>query len=231
LPDSGFIVGEVCDYEDLEKWARYKDDKTLLAGASGFFNAILEKYILSGSYNYSDPLPFGKKSLYVLGSTYPKDMSFLERLGENGHYLSNMPEEIYYNKNFDSTIFDSWVEDIVNGIKKHNKAITSIVHSQSNEPDISLRIREIIGKLIKKVADKIELEELFIEGGSTTYLVLKRLDIKKLHPIQEIDTGVIRMKTDCKRNLCITTKPGSYYWPDNVWVPDDMQKFNNIAYD
>ncbi|MFC2137132.1 four-carbon acid sugar kinase family protein [Bacteroidota bacterium] len=231
LPDSGYIIGDVCDFEDLDKWAGQIDNKTLLAGASGFFNAILEKQKLIVPNNHPKPLPFGKQSLFVLGSTYPKDIGFLEKLEENGHYLSNMPKEIYFNKNFNSSVLDSWVKDIVEGIFEHNKVITSIVHTQSNEPGIDLRIRKIIGELIKKVVELVDLEELFIEGGSTTYLALKCLDIKKLYPIQELDTGVIRMKTDCERNFCITTKPGSYFWPDDVWVPKDIQRFNNIAYD
>ncbi|WP_431210783.1 four-carbon acid sugar kinase family protein [Puia sp. P3] len=41
LPDSGIVVGEVGSAEDLEAWAGRVVSGTLLAGASGFFDALL----------------------------------------------------------------------------------------------------------------------------------------------------------------------------------------------
>jgi hypothetical protein len=176
-------------------------------------------------------MPFGDKALFVLGSTFPRDNLFSGNIKADGYYISNMPKEIYFNKNFDSLCLDNWADDIVKGIREQRKVIASIIHSPSNEPGIALRLMENIGELIKRVVEKTELNELLIEGGSTTFVVLKYLNIKKLFPIQELDTGVIRMKIEGFPNLCLTTKPGSYYWPDNVGLPLDIQQINNIDYD
>jgi uncharacterized protein YgbK (DUF1537 family) len=230
LPKTGLIIGDVSGLDDLEKWAARVDENTLVAGASGFFNALLEKQKIFG-LKKRQILPFGEKALYVLGSTYPKDIDLLKKIEADGHYLSNMPKEIYYNKDFDPDYLDMWIDDIVKGINKHSKVIALIIHSRSNEPGISKRIKENIGELIKRVVEKVELNELLIEGGSTTSVVLKYLGIKKLIPVQELDTGVIRMIIEGAPDFCITTKPGSYFWPDNVWIPKDIKRFNNIAYD
>lgn len=229
MPDNGFIVGDVNDMDDFQKWSRQIDDKTLPAGSSGFFNALLEERHIMGNKKDPDFIPFGKKALYVLGSTYPKEADFLKKLEENGNYISNIPDEIYYNKNFDRCHLDSWADDIIKGIVEHKKVIASILHSPSQETDISFRIRENIGELIKKVLERIELNELLIEGGSTTSVVLKYLNINKLIPIQELDTGVIRMKIDEFPNLCITTKPGSYFWPASVWFPNGISASDNLT--
>jgi uncharacterized protein YgbK (DUF1537 family) len=42
LPSTGIIVGECETETDLKKWAEKVDKETLLAGASGFFAAILQ---------------------------------------------------------------------------------------------------------------------------------------------------------------------------------------------
>lgn len=231
LPETGLIIGDVSGFDDLEKWAIHMDEDTLLAGASGFFNAILESQQLSHPKKQKSPVTFGDKALFVLGSTFPRDDQFLSNIEADGYYLSNMPEEIYFNKNFDPSCLDHWADDIVRGIKEHSKVIASIVHSPSNEPDIAFRLMDNIGALIKKVVGKIDLNELLIEGGSTTFVVLKYLNIKKLFPIQELDTGVIRMKIEGFPQLCLTTKPGSYFWPDGVGIPQDMQRINNVDYD
>jgi len=227
LPDNGLIIGDVNNMDDFQKWSQRIDDQTLPAGSSGFFNAILEKQNIMVTKNYPDIIPFGEKALYVLGSTYPKEPDFVKKLEENGHFISNIPEEIYHNKNFDIGNLVLWADDIVNGIKSHKKVIASIIHAPSKEPDIAVRIGENIGELMKLVIERIELNELLIEGGSTTSIVLKYLNINKLIPIQELDTGVIRMKIDEIPNLCITTKPGSYDWPRSVWFQNGISETEN----
>jgi len=222
LPEKGLIIGDAVNIQDLEKWASFQNTDTLFAGAAGFFEAVLLKQFKIAAPHSLNPLPFGEKTLYVLGSTYPKDIDFLKKLEENGHFLVNMPEEIFYNKNHDPRCFDRWVDDVVKGIEEHHKVVASILHPASSEPDLSTWIRENIGKLAKKVVQKTELNELMVEGGATTSAVLKYLKIKKLFPIQELDAGVIRMIIDGKPNLCLTTKPGSYPWPDKVWDSETM---------
>jgi len=56
LPDSGIVLGEVASVDDLAAWARVFGPGMLLAGASGFFDALLSMRRL--------PV------LYVSGSTY-----------------------------------------------------------------------------------------------------------------------------------------------------------------
>ena len=227
LPEKGLIIGDATSYEDLEKWVSRIDKQTLIAGASGFFDALLVKQSsFQTSQNPPPFVPYGQNSLYVLGSTYPKNYDFVKKLEESGYFLSNMPVEIYNNRNFDPSHLESWVDHIVKGISKHQKVAISVVHPPSNESDITSRIKIIMGELIKKVTEQISIHELIIEGGSTTYMVLEHLNIKKLFPIHELDTGVIRMKIDGWANLCLTTKPGSYYWPDSFWQPSEILQTN-----
>src|SRR4030042_3437755 len=221
LPESGIIIGDATGLDDLKKWACQIDENTIPAGASGFFYALLKKYHVSAARKSSHAAPFGEKVLYVLGSAFPRDDILLRKIKESGHYLSNMPEEIYFNQNYDPVLLRVWADEIVRGIEKHKKVIASVIHSTSDEPGLSKRIRENIGKLIKMVTERTDLNELIIEGGGTTSFVLEQLNISKLIPIQELGTGVIRMKIEDKPELCLTTKPGSYSWPDIVWLLQD----------
>lgn len=231
LPEKGIVIGDVSGSDDLNTWAQQDDEQTLMAGASGFFDAVLNKLHIPAGKKALSPPPFGEKALFVLGSTFPKEMNFLNKLKKNGHYLSNMPEEIYYNKGFDPAHIEEWIKDIVHGIQKHKKVIASVAHSPGNEPGIAFRIRKNIGELVKKVVEATELNELLIEGGSTTSMVLHYLNVKKLIPIQELDFGVIRMEMEGYPDLYVTTKPGSYYWPNDVWKAQNIKKMKNISYD
>lgn len=216
-PDKGLIAGDVRNVGDLEAWAEYINQNTLPVGASGFFNAILSRSAHKNSYRQPEECPFGEKVLYVLGSTYPKSEGFLSNIFNNGYYISNMLEEIYYNKTFSPSCIDSWVDDIVQGINNGNKVFAAVPHLVNNDPDIAWKIKETLGIVIKKVLQKTTFDELIIEGGGTTSVILKHLQVKKLIPIKEIDTGIIRMKMDGIADVYLTTKPGSYIWPKTEW--------------
>jgi uncharacterized protein YgbK (DUF1537 family) len=70
--------------------------------------------------------------------------------------------------------------------------------------------------MAKAVATNVaseNIKEIFIEGGSTAAAVLEELNIKKLTPVNELSSGVVRMKAG---NLFITVKPGSYQLPIEI---------------
>ncbi len=226
LPEKGLVVGDVENMDDLRKWAVKFNDKTLFAGASGIFDSLLLAFRFKNGVLKAKPVPFGKNALFVLGSSYPKDALLLSQIEQHNHMLSNMPFEIYNQKEHSPVHMENWINEIVSGIEQHHKVIVASMHSSSTENGLSFRIKQVMGELVKSVADRIGLNEIFIEGGSTTSEILKHMHIKKLVPFQELDTGVIRMKVDGIPGLCITTKPGSYLWPENVWLPDVIEQFN-----
>jgi uncharacterized protein YgbK (DUF1537 family) len=217
LPENGIIVGDVTNNSDLAKWTDFNSNSTLLAGASGFFEAILQSRGLTQKQIKQQNINLGKKTLYVFGSLYPKDLDFLDKLEEMGIVQLNMPEDIYRHKNIDLLLLESWAKDIVEVIEQHDKVIVSISGESCSDPDITSRIKESVGLLAQTIASKVSLNELMIEGGATTSTVLKKLEVNTLYPFQELNTGVIRMRIEGNPNLCLTTKPGSYQWPDNVW--------------
>ncbi|MBN2273150.1 MAG: four-carbon acid sugar kinase family protein [Bacteroidales bacterium] len=230
LPGKGLIIGDVENVEDLNKWAVKFDERTLFAGASGFFDSLLMALHLKNGTVKSQPAPFGKNALFVLGSLYPKDELLLSKMVQYGHVLSNMPDEIYNEQHFSENSLEKWINEVITAIDKHHKVIVSSVQSTSTEAGISIRIRQVMAKLVKKVADLVKLNEILIEGGSTTSAILKHLSIKKLIPVQELDTGVIRMKAEDIPDLYITTKPGSYLWPENVWLPGEIEKLTHTKF-
>jgi D-threonate/D-erythronate kinase len=220
LPDKGLVAGDVCNFGDLESWTKRIDDSIVVAGASGFFDAILKNLHLNSLNSENSVKLIGEPSLFVLGSAFNKNDNFFTKISQKGYYLSNMPEEIYFNKNYPPAWIDFWVDDIVAAFEKNIRVFASVSHTISNEPGISTRIKETLGIVINKVVNKIHLEELIIEGGGTTSVILDHLKVKKLKPIQELETGIIRMEMEGLPGTYLTTKPGSYQWPKELLIPE-----------
>lgn len=227
LPERGFVIADVAHQEDLSLWADKMDHRTLLAGASGFFDAILSRsYPPAKRYVHVNDglILLGQKCLYVLGSAYSKDEYSLEQLEGNGYFHANMPKAIYDNPNFLPDVLEQWAEEVIRAFDKYNVVLVSVIHVRHQESGLENRLKEIMGQLVRKIVTRVRLDELLIEGGDTTSAILRHLGIKKLRPLQELDTGVIRMKTEKESvPFFLTTKPGSYQWPENIWIKQAVE--------
>lgn len=215
LPETGLIVGNVTNQEDLMKWAERIDNKTIAAGGSGFFDVLLGLKFQKLKSNKAQA-HLSDKTLFVFGSTFPKGTKIVKRLNVEGIIKMNMPEEIYSQKDADPKLIDNWGNEIVSHLNRKQKVIISVEYNHSDEIGLSSRIKETIGQLVHKVNAQTELTDLFIEGGATTSEILKSLNISKLYPFKELDFGIIQMNAEGYPNMCITTKPGSYSWPENI---------------
>ncbi|MBN2165165.1 MAG: four-carbon acid sugar kinase family protein [Marinilabiliaceae bacterium] len=220
LPREGIVVADVVDLDDLTNWCIQIDEKTMPAGASGFFNSFLQSKIDVKPQELDEDVVFNEKALFVFGSSYPKDIDFEEKLKSKDILLSHMPEEIYFNKNYDTLWFDKWVDTIVDGILQYNKVVLAVPYRTSAEENIGQRIKKCFAQIIIDVMKRVEINELLIEGGSTTSTILNLMGVKKLIPVQEFEVGIIRMAVAEYPNLFLTTKPGSYSWPEIVWQND-----------
>ncbi len=216
LPDEGLIVGDVTSLEDMQKWARHVDDSTVVAGGSGFFDVMLAREHSLQLHPAKEHKERVSGTLFVFGSMFPKSNGLEKRLSVAGVVKKNMPDSIYQNKEYPADIFDAWVSDVVESIGASKKTIVSVDNKNSTEDGISTRIKATVAQLVSRVVEQTDISNLFIEGGATTSEILRALKIAKLYPFKQLDLGVIQMKVDEYPGLVITTKPGSYVWPENI---------------
>jgi len=62
------------------------------------------------------------------------------------------------------------------------------------------------------------MNELFIESGATTSVIVRRLQWRRFFPCAELVPGVVRIHVKEKQNLYLTIKPGSYPRPKKIWT-------------
>lgn len=219
MRDSGIIIGEARSTDDLKAWARRIDRNTLIAGASGFFSAILDTIRLkSMAVPEANIRAFGQPALYVCGSTFNKSRHAVKNEKTNGGPVSYMPEDIVIAKEATEVQYERWSNEVVSYLHTHGKAIISIdpITTEGAKTN-AVTLREKTAQLVKKVCQKIAIQELLLEGGATASAVLNQLALHRFYPIQEIAPGVVHMSVEEHQNLSLTLKPGSYDWPPDIW--------------
>jgi len=217
IPIHGIVIGDVVNSTDLELWAKRINDDTLPSGSAGFFNYILKSKFADNIINHvidNEFKNFGENILLVFGSSYSKNNSFINQIEKNGFFISDMPIDLYNQKNIEYN-FKYWSENVINAMQKFNKVAITVSHKTNAVLKSQVaHVRRCIAKLVSTVISNCKVDDLLIEGGSTAAAIFKEMKITRIYPIYEYKMGVIKMKVDKYKNLKITTKPGSYKWPD-----------------
>jgi len=218
LQHEGLIIGDAETTEELKAWTEKINKNMLLAGASGFFTALLDTLVIpdtqSPKSKYRD---FTEPMLIVSGTSFGKSREAIKKLKDNNEPVSYMPHAVMDKPSPDEADYELWYSEVVAYIKTSGKAIIAVSQDMVDATQADAKdLRYKTAIVVKMVFDRVAINELLIEGGSTASAILKQLCLYRFFPVEELATGVIRMQTENKPELYITLKPGSYAWPQAV---------------
>jgi uncharacterized protein YgbK (DUF1537 family) len=219
LPATGIIVGEATQTADLQSWAARVDKTTLIAGASGFFTAMLDEML--GDVKHSDKnekrterLPL---SLFVCGTTFANSRNAIKDIKAAGGPVCYMPDEIIRSVHSGAYSYVKWANEVVALVKKHGKAIVAIHEGSTRNIAVNpALLKEKMAGLVQEVLQRSMVQELIVEGGATAWALIGQSGLTRFFPVEEMAPGVVRMQTN-DPGLFITVKPGSYQWPEGLW--------------
>jgi uncharacterized protein YgbK (DUF1537 family) len=216
LPDKGLIVGNTVHEEDLDHWAKQLDEKTIVAGGSGFFSALLKNKNPKDKGKSAVP-PLGKHQLYVCGSAFEGSRQMVAA-AKTKQLVAYMPTDLFSEKSNQAKLIEKWANEIVNGLNNNNALIIAVDDLDCSPiDDLAEKISKAFANVIKAVMGRCKIDELFIEGGYTAATIIEQLRYQQFYPVQELAVGVIRMKVNGNNDLFLTLKPGSYKWPKEIW--------------
>jgi len=214
----GIIVGEASTSGDLDIWAEKAGPEWLLAGAAGFFEALLSHHGMpSVNGNNTFGLPETARTLYLCGSTFQGSRDQVAEAYYSSPNVCFMPEDIFWKRRGYENEIQDWIHKVISTIEHYNKAIIAVREPVIPEPSKSNWIKHNFAVIVKEVFKRTRIEELVIEGGSTASAVLNNMGLTRLVPLHQFQQGVIRMRVENIAGLNLTLKPGSYKWPETVW--------------
>lgn len=218
IPERCIAIGEAKENIDLKYWASFVRDEIIPTGAAAFFEELLLKKgfkrIKPKKISFPD---FGPLSLYVLGSAYSNTRHTVREAKENGCYVSEMPDELFYAKKNRSSLVDRWVCEILAAFKTQSRVVIAINQPPVNDAGFAQQLRKEIAVVVKKIHREKCINEFFLEGGSTSFGIIQALKFNRFVPTQKLSPGVIRMEVINSPDVHITIKPGSYVWPEKIW--------------
>ena len=208
LPDAGNIVGEASTDADIKVWAGYCTAAVLFAGGASFFRALLKASGVEETEQESSDFTPPSPMLFVSGTTYRKS---IERLRSQQSVVSWMPGAIYSADRINATDISSWSKEVLDVVSKKGMAMMAI--GEHEVKGNAGHLREVLTETVRTVVKEAGIRELVVEGGSTAFSIIEKLQWFSFVPTQELQQGVVRMRLKGPGNIHLTIKPGSYDWP------------------
>jgi uncharacterized protein YgbK (DUF1537 family) len=208
------IVNAASD-EDMNHAALLKTDDTILAGSAAFFKAYLENMNLVALTDYTS-VPTLKNTLFVRGSAFATSRIEVEKISLNGAKVTYLSPHIIDSPDYQKLI-DQCAIEVSSVLRKGENAILAIGEPVLPGKKAASEIKKSMAEVVSIVLYAVNVNELVIEGGSTTSAILEKLNFTQFVPTFEYVPGVVRMKIRDRENMYVTIKPGSYQFPEQVW--------------
>ena len=221
LPERGIIIGAASTREDLLAWASQLDDTTLPAGAAEFFAAVLET---KGYRPCTCPPPSSQvwpgkgRTLFVCGSASEATRSFLRRCGRLGLPVFSLPPQLRCAASPADGLVGQWAADAARAFKPHARVVLAINNPLLADPLAPRRLCDQLVAAASAVLQQARVSDLCVEGGATAAALLHSMGWTRLAVIRELSPGVVAMRPAANTTVKVTLKPGSYAWPEELWV-------------
>jgi uncharacterized protein YgbK (DUF1537 family) len=213
----GLFIGNTQNHDDLHAWAKAVNSTLVPAGGVDFFSAILElkSPSLSGRSALGERHPDGK-ALYVCGSNFPTSRAAICK-DQDQFVCIEMPDEVYFSAEIVPELLDCWAKNVLDVLSENENVVITATQKPNGQSLDGRMITQAMAEVAKQVVASGAISDLMIEGGATSQAVLGALNIDSLYPTDSLALGVTRMRVDEYPQLHVTTKPGSYRWPDSIW--------------
>jgi uncharacterized protein YgbK (DUF1537 family) len=217
--EHGIVIAEVQTLDDLTRWADYLDEYTLAVGGSDFFRAILEKKLSSKKVpSHTVISVVSGKKLFVCGSSSDNSKKAAVRAGDSGIPVCPMPDALFQEQGFNDALIQKWADIVLAGFSISDRVIIAILQPVVQDSRLAENLRMKTAALVRTILDTAEISELFIEGGATAEAVLHALQYETFDVLAEYAPGVVQMRVVGQKEYYVTIKPGSYPWPEGIWM-------------
>jgi uncharacterized protein YgbK (DUF1537 family) len=215
INSEGIFVPDCSTIQDLKKCVELCNEQTILGGSAAFFEQVLLKHypnlfeVKPQKYNFTDHY------LLLSGSTQPESMRFAEKLKNTNCPVLVFPDNLL-KKNIEASHLADWMEETTQIYNANKKLVLRISDKIIEFEGSSKILKNRMSNVVKQLLENTSINELFIEGGATTYDLLQKLNWKSFTPTAELTPGVVRMQYALDNTKYITLKPGSYKWPEGL---------------
>jgi D-threonate/D-erythronate kinase len=216
LPEAGIVVGEATTAGDIRHWASVRDSRTLSAGGSEFFGALLttgKKPVGSRPAEISANGAAGRE-LFVCGTAAQSSRKFVKAAREQGTPVFSLPLELAWSAEFTPGAAEVISQRVVAAFTSAPRVILNVGLPPVRVVSVARRLSDHLVQIAELVLRRVEVGHVYAEGGNTAAELVKRMGWARLSVQSEPAPGVATLAIEGNSSQLLTVKPGTYAWPE-----------------
>jgi len=214
------VVAQAASVEDLKKLAQHIPDDVIPAGSAAFFEA----WLLNFKFQISDfkaeicnLKAETSRTLIICGSTFHASRERVEQAQKNGTAVAYI-SPLWINTTELEQHLKACASQARQGIQQNGCAIVAVDLPTLEGKEAAVALREAVSYVAESVLQLSDIQDVIIEGGATAFAIARRMGFTNFLPVNEFAPGVVRMKVVGRENLHLTIKPGSYDFPNFLYL-------------
>jgi D-threonate/D-erythronate kinase len=231
LPDEGVVICESTSPRDVQLWAERTNSATLLAGGAEFFAALLAARLgapasrrrvsrrpilkLAGE---TPALP-RERELFVCGSTSASSKKFISAARRAGTPIFSLPGKLASGADFTHAAAKAISEQVAAAFQSKPRVILQTGLRAIREAPVARKLSGHLTQLAEAVLKRARISHVYAEGGATAVELVRRMKWTRLKVLREVAPGVATLLVEGRKPMLLTSKPGSYVWPEEIWEP------------
>lgn len=207
-PGDAIIAGAInvvsaASLAEVDAWVSALDPTILPVGAADLLTSFVRR---TGLPERTDPpIAFGTPRLIVAGSASAYARSLPPKARQLGIPAIAMCEDEL-----------EWTARLVSALGSSGIVLMHVGREVTGGLAVAERIQVRIAQCVAQVVRAFGTADLLVDGGATASAVIRELGWRELIVRAEVSPGVVALQSESPTRL--TIKPGSYAWPDAVWV-------------
>lgn len=218
LPAEGIVVGEAGSSADLQRWAAAWSSSQLPAGGAEFFGALLAKagYKSLAAHAKRAPAPGVGPHLFVCGTLSASAREFVRAARRRGTPVYSLPRELARGGRLTRVAAEAIWREAVAALDLNPGVILRIGLPQVRDPRVAKLLTTYLVRIAEAVLRRSRVGQVYVEGGATAIQLVRCMSWGRLAVLREAAPGVATLGVGGAPALCLTMKPGSYVWPDQI---------------
>lgn len=218
LPSEGIVVGEAVRSADVRQWAAGWSDNQVPTGGAEFFAALLARagYKAIAAHAERAPAPRAGPHLFVCGTLSQSARDFIREARKGGTPVFSLPRELAHGSRITATGVEAISREAMAALRLNPVVILQIGLPQVRDPRASRLLATYLVRIAESVLRRGQVGQIYVEGGATAIELVRRMGWGRLTVLREVAPGVATLRVAAASSLCLTMKPGSYTWPDQI---------------
>ena len=213
-PSGTIVIGEASAAVDVRNWAKGHDTgKTLPAGGSEFFNALLSGVARPAATAEAGREAAMGREFFVSGTSTFEARQFVQAEKRRKTPIFTLPQELSWGAEFTPAAVASVAQRVVAAFGESSRVVLAVGLRRVRNAAIARDLSKNVVRVAEQVLREVPVAKVYAEGGTTAAELVRRMEWSRLRVMRELAPGVATLAVDDEDSVLLTIKPGTYAWP------------------